>query len=251
MKRIVTIIIAAMSLGSCAAAYGWRSPFRDLPQGINLETAAAAEQKGDIARARDDYAQAVANYQKAARLGTPSSALYTKLGIVQFKLGNRGAARKSFQQAVKIDPRNADALNNIGALYCVDKKYKPALHYLKAALEINELSAPYHVNLGGAWEGLEEIDRAMTEYARALELDPDVFTTSGSGVVAQLRTPEQQARVDYLIAKAYAKRGNLEGALDFLRRASDGRYPQMSDVYVDKEFAALWQDPRLKKIVKP
>ena len=70
-------------------------------------------------------------------------------------------------------------------------------------------------------------------------------------MVAQLRTPEQQARVDFLIAKAYAKRGNLDGSLDYLRRARDGHYPQMADVYTDKEFAALWQDPRLKKIVKP
>jgi len=54
-----------------------------------------------------------------------------------------------------------------------------------------------------------------------------------------------------LIARLYAKRGNLDGALDYLQRAKDGRYPQMADVYSDKEFASLWQDPRLKKIVKP
>jgi tetratricopeptide (TPR) repeat protein len=250
MKRLATII-AYLSLASGAAAYGWRAPFRDLPQGIQLETAAAAEQKGDIARARDDYSTAVANYQRAARIGAPNSELYTKLGIAQFKLGNKSAARKSFLQAVKIDPRNADALNNVGALLCVDKKYKPALHYLKQALEINEASAPYHVNLGEAWVGLGQIDRAMTEYARALELDPDAFASNEGGVAAQLRTPEQEARVDYLIAKAYAKRGNLEGALDYLRRARDGHYPQMADVYTDKEFTALWQDPRLKKLVKP
>ena len=251
MKTYLTVLIAAVSLGSCTAAYGAINPFRELPPGMKLETAAAAEQKGDSARANSDYLMAAVNYQKAARLGAASTGLYTKLGIVQFKLGNRDAARKSFQQAVKIDPRNADALNNIGAILCADRKYKQALHYLKEALEINEQSAPFHVNLGAAWEGLDQIDRAMTEYSRAMELDPDVFTTNGSGVVAQLRTPEQQARVDYLIAKAYAKRGNLDGALDFLRRARDGRYPQMSDVYVDKEFASLWQDPRLHKIVKP
>ncbi len=45
-------------------------------------------------------------------------------------------------------------------------------------------------------------------------------------------------------------RGTCEGALDYLRRAKDGHYPQLADVYVDKEFSALWQDPRLEKIVK-
>lgn len=250
MKRLITII-ASLSLASCAAASSWRAPFRDLPQGIKLETAAAAEQKGDIARARSDYVSAVAYYQRAVRASAPNSSLYTKLGIAQFQLGNRGAARKSFFQAIKIDPRNADAMNNIGAVYCVDKKYKSALQYLKQALEINEENASYHVNLGEAWAGLGQLDRAMTEYGRALELDPDAFSSSAGGVVAQLRTPEQQARIDYLIAKSYAKRGNLEGALDYLRRARDGHYPQISDVYIDKEFASLWRDARLNKIVKP
>ncbi len=174
MPRFGTII-AVLSLASCALAYGWRAPFRDLPQGIKLETAAAAEQKGDIARARNDYLMAVSYYQRAVRAGAPNSELYTKLGIAQFQLGNRGAARKSFLEAVKIDPRNADALNNVGALLCVDKKYKPALHYLKQALEIDEANAAYHVNIGEAWAGLGQIDRAMTEYARALRARSRLF----------------------------------------------------------------------------
>jgi len=102
-----------------------------------------------------------------------------------------------------------------------------------------------------AWAGLEQTDRAMTEYARAMELDPDVFSSNGNGVFAQVRTPEQQARVNYLIAKAYASRGNLDGALDYLRRAKSGHYPRIAGVYSDKEFAALWHDPRLEQIVKP
>jgi tetratricopeptide (TPR) repeat protein len=236
---------------SCAAAYGWRSPFRDLPQGISLDTASAAEQKGDIARARNDYVSAAAYYQRALRAGKPDSQLYNKLGIAQLKLNETSAARKSFQQAIKIDPRNANALNNLGATLCVDKKYKSALRYLKQALEIDEENAAFHVNMGEAWAGLQQIDRAMTEYARAFELDPDIFSSNENGVIAQVRSPEQRARMDYLIAKLYAKKGNLDGALDYLRRAKEGHYPQMSDVYIDKEFAALWQDPRLGKIVKP
>lgn len=250
MKRLATII-TAMSLMSCAAAYGWRAPFRDLPKGITLETAKAAEQKGDAARGRNDWATAAAYYQKALRTGTPDSQIYNKLGIVQLKLNEQGPARKSFQQAIKADPKNAAALNNLGALLCLEKKYKSALGYLKKALEIDEQNAAFHVNMAETWAGLEQIDRAMTEYGRALELDPDIFASGEAGVIAQVKTPEQRARTDYLIAKLYARRGNLDGALDYLQRAKDGRYPQLADVYSDKEFASLWQDPRLKKIVKP
>ena len=98
--------------------------------------------------------------------------------------------------------------------------------------------------------GMNQIDRAMTEYARALELDADILSESTSGVSARVSTPEQRARVNFLIAKAYAKRGNIDGALEYLQRARDGRFPEMARVYKDQEFAMLWTDPRLEKIVK-
>jgi tetratricopeptide (TPR) repeat protein len=250
MKKLLSII-AAMSLLSSAAAFGWRAPMRDLPKGISLETASAAEQKGDIARAHEDFQSAIAYYQRALRVSGADAQLYNKLGIAQLSLKEFGPARKSFQEAIKTDPHDANALNNLGALMCIQKKYKPALSELRQALELDEANASYHVNMAEAWVGLNEIDRAMNEYARAMELDPDVFNLENGGVIAQLRTADQTARTDFLIAKLYARRGNMEGALDYLHRAKEGHYPQMSDVYIDKEFAALWKDPRLQTIVKP
>jgi len=90
----------------------------------------------------------------------------------------------------------------------------------------------------------------MTEYTRALELDADILTSNNEGVIAQVTTPEQRARVNYLIAKAYARRGNVDGALEYLGRAKEGNFAQLASVYNDQDFSALWQDPRLSKIVK-
>jgi tetratricopeptide (TPR) repeat protein len=90
----------------------------------------------------------------------------------------------------------------------------------------------------------------MTEYARALELDADVLSTNPEGVQAQVVTEGQRARVSFMIAKMYMKRGNLDGALEYLRRAKDLHYPDMGKVYKDPDFTALWNDPRLPKIVK-
>lgn len=71
-----------------------------------------------------------------------------------------------------------------------------------------------------------------------------------NGISARVSTPEQRARVDFLIAKAYAKRGNIDGVLEYLKRAKDGKFPEMGRVYKEEEFAVLWTDPRLEKIVK-
>jgi hypothetical protein len=90
----------------------------------------------------------------------------------------------------------------------------------------------------------------MTEYARALEIDADILSSSQDGIIAQIRTPEQQARISYLIAKSYMKRGNIEGALDYLGRAKEQHYADLAKLYEDPDFTALWNDPRLAKIVK-
>ncbi|HUB20629.1 MAG TPA: tetratricopeptide repeat protein [Acidobacteriaceae bacterium] len=209
------------------------------------------ELKGDIARAREQYASAMNWYLLAVR-SNPDSALYVKLGIAEMKLGDMEHARRDFAQAVKRNPANVDALNNLGAVYCLQKKYRPSIRYLKQALALDETKAATHLNLAEAWMGQKQIDRAMTEYARALELDADILnSTDREGVFAQIQTPEQRAMVDFMIAKAYIKRGNVEGALDYLRRAREQHFKDLATVWNDPAFARLWKDPRLAEIVKP
>ena len=244
------ILITALALAAFPSLYA-RGDAVPAPAGdTRLDAAAAAEVKGDVARAREDFRTATAWYQRAARDNRNSSQLYNKLGIVQLKIGEKGTARKSFERALKADPQNASALNNLGAAACLDRKYKNAVKYLKRALALDETMPSAHLNMAEAWLGLKDVDRGMTEYARAIELDPDILDSSRNGVIAQISTPEQRARINYLIAKNYAKRGNIEAALDYLKRARDGRFPDLKRVYADQEFAMLWPDPRLEKIVK-
>lgn len=223
----------------------------DLPKPGNLEDISkTAELKGDLARIHKDYVAAIDYYRTALRTDKTNASLYNKMGIAQLKLGDVGGARKSFSQAVKYNPKNIDSLNNLGAIACLQKKYKPATRYLKQALALDETRAVVHINLAESWFGQGKIEWAMTEYARALELDPDILSPQSDGVIARVSTPEQRARISYLIAKAYAKRGNLDGALDYLQRAKQDHFPELAKVYSDQEFAPLWKDPRLAQIVK-
>jgi tetratricopeptide (TPR) repeat protein len=244
------ILLAATSLAIGAASYSRAESSLDVPRPDALQVSKGLELKGDLERIHNNYLLAISYYNQALRVDPKNAQILNKLGIAELKIGNRGDARKRFKQALKYDPRNLSALNNLGATAYLDKKYKDSVKYLKQALELDESSAAAHLNLAEAWMGLNQIDRAMTEYARALELDADILSESESGVAARVSTPEQRARVNFLIAKAYAKRGNIDGALEYLKRAKDGKFPEMGRVYKDQEFAALWTDPRLEKIVK-
>lgn len=248
MKRLVMILVAT-SLVMLAAPYGRTESIPDKAKLDKSEAAKVAEQNGDLARLHKDNDRAAAYYTAALHISRDSADLHNKLGIVELQLGERGAARKNFAQASKLDPRLVSALNNLGAVALLDKKYKPAVGYFKRALALDETVASTHLNLAEAWMGLSEVDRAMTEYARALELDADVLSNNDGGTVAQVMTPQQHARVLFLIAKSYMKRGNLDGALDYLGRAKESHYHDLAAVYSDPDFAALWKDPRLAKIV--
>jgi tetratricopeptide (TPR) repeat protein len=238
-KLMMTLVAASLLMGMAPRAMA-----------ANMTTADKAEERGDLARARKDFAVAGAYYQAALHVSKQDAGLYNKLGIVQLQQNNRGAARKNFTEAVKLDPQLVSPVNNLGAVALMDRKYKVAVDYFKQALAMDESVAATHLNLAESWMGMGETDHAMTEYARALELDADILTTSDEGVIAQIATPQQRARIAFMIAKAYAKRGNLDGALMSLAKARDLHYYELKQVYSDKDFAPLWDDPRLTKIIK-
>lgn len=250
MKNLVKILMAA-SLLACAAPHGWARSKPQLTQAEKMEQARMDETKGDVARVRQDNYRAVAYYREALRYDRKNASLYNKLGIAELQIHEQRTARKYFGEALKYNPTLIPAINNMGAAFLLDKKYKPALGYFKRALALDQSVAATHVNLAEAWMGLGKIDYAMTEYARALQLDPDVLSSAQGGTLAQVSSPEERARICFLIAKAYIRRGNPDGALDYLGRAKDLHYRDLDKVYSDPDFAPLWKDPRLAKIVKP
>jgi tetratricopeptide (TPR) repeat protein len=239
--------LAAASLMMCMAPYARTESTAKLDKAT---VAHRAEERGDLARARKENEVAVAYYQEAIHASRQNATLYNKLGIVQLQLRERGAARKNFAQAAKLDPELVSPINNLGAVALMDRNYKLAVDYFKQALAKDESVAATHLNLAESWMGMGELDHAMTEYSRALELDADILTTTDEGVIAQIATPQQRARVSYMIAKAYIKRGNVDGALASLAKARDLHYYELKQVYSDKDFTLLWNDPRLAKIVK-
>jgi tetratricopeptide (TPR) repeat protein len=240
-----------MAMAFSAASYARAEPLAaDVARVDKIKIAQAAELKGDLARIHQQFGDAAGFYKEAIRATPADAKLYNKLGISYLQLHDYGPARKAFGQAVKRDPLFANAYNNMGATDCLNKKYGAAIRSLKKALELDETNAPAHLNMAEAWAGLGQMDRAMTEYARALELNADILSGSADGVQVRVSTPEQRGRVDYMIAMAYARRGNVEGALEYLERARLEHFSGLSRVYEEKTFAPLWGDPRLQKIVK-
>lgn len=215
-------------------------------------SASELEKAGDVARSQKDYPMAIRYFQAAAKKDRKNAQLYNKLGLAELKNNDLGSARIDFEKATKLKSKYVEAVNNIGAVEYMRKNYGAAAKYFKKAVALEETRATYHVNLGAAWFSQKKMDRAMAEYTRAMELDPDAFRTDArTGIAAQIASPEERAQYSYLLAKAYAKRGDVEGCLQCLRKAKEDGYRNMTNVYKDEEFSRMRDNPRLREVVPP
>ncbi len=252
MKHILmTIFVVVMVLGMCGTSVALPDP-QQTPVNMDSMRVADLEKAGDLARVTKDYDQAIAYFQAALRKDKKNAVLINKLGLSQLKAGNTAAARVSFEKAWKRNPKYSDAVNNLGAVYFVQHNMGSAARYFKKAVALDETRAAFHVNLGAAWFGQNKLERAMAEYHRALQLDPEALShTSIAGVTAQITSTEDRARYDYMMAKIYARLGNTEECLRCLKKAKEGGYRNLANVYKDEEFTSLRQDQRLAEIAPP
>ncbi len=232
-------------------------------------SATQLEIDGDKLRADKSYLDAL-DYYHAALKKSRSAMLWNKIGITQLQLSRSKDAAKSFERALKLDPKLGEAYNNRGAVYYIvgasqqahaqrhgkgmpggaRKNFQKAIREYQEALRIQEDNASYHNNLGTAYFALKEYPAAISEYTRAIQLDPDVFERrSQTGVAAQLSSPEDRAYFSFVLARMYAKSGQLDRALEYLRKAMEDGYKDIDAVYKDQEFAVLRNDPRFATLM--
>jgi tetratricopeptide (TPR) repeat protein len=160
-------------------------------------------------------------------------------------------AGKQFERAIKANRKFPEAYNNLGVIQYERHKYGPAIKQYKKALAFEPDSASFYSNLGAAYFARKEFEHATQAYAKAVELDPEIFErTSHTGISAQMASPEDRAHYDFVLAKLYAKMGDHDHSLEFLRKSLEEGYKDVKDVYTDPEFASLRKDTRFAELMK-
>ncbi len=226
-------------------------PMRQMQSPPKDASAAELEKQGDELRSKKEYLDAI-DYYKAAQAKAPESAsVANKMGICELMLQRYKEAGKEFEQSIKKDRKLAEAYNNLGVVDYERRKYGAAIKQYKKALEIDPDSASFHSNLGAAYFARKEFEHASQSYAEAVRLDPEIFEhTSHTGIAAQMASPEDRAHYDYVIAKLYAKMGDRDRSLQYLRKAMEDGYKGVNEVYTDPEFAELRKDARFADLMK-
>jgi len=208
------------------------------------------ERRGDELRAEKSYLDALDYYHAALAKNPKNAAAWNKIGISELQMRHYKEARRDFERAVHNDQGLADAINNLGVALYLQKKYGGAIREYKKAIQLQPDSASFYSNLGAVYFSEKDFEKATYAYSQAVRLDPTVFEhTSQSGVSAQTTTLEDRAHFEYVLAKLFAKEGDSDRSLQYLKRAMEEGYKGIDDVYKAPEFERLRSDARFTQLM--
>jgi tetratricopeptide (TPR) repeat protein len=212
-------------------------------------SAAELENQGDDLRAQKRFLDSIDFYQ-AALAKQPTALLWNKEGMSYLMMQRPDKAAKSFDHAIKADKQAPEGYNNRGYVEQTKKKYDKAIKYYLKAAKLRPSDAVFQYNIGSAYFCDHQYAKAAEAYKAAFALDPNIFVrVSRTGVMAQTTSPEDRAAFSFMVAKMYARAGDVDHTLEYLRKAMENGYKHINDVYKDQEFATLRTDKRFEELM--
>lgn len=220
-----------------------------LPVPDKNASAAELEEQGDDLRSQKHYLDSI-DFYEAALAKQPTALLWNKEGMSYLLLQRPEKATKCFDHAIKADKQAPEGYNNRGYIEQMKKKYDKAVKYYLKAAKLRPSDAVFQYNIGSVYFSEHEYAKAAEAYKAAFALDPNIFIrVSRTGVMAQTTSPEDRAAFSFMVAKMYARAGDVDHTLEYLRKAMENGYKHINDVYKDQEFATLRTDKRFEELM--
>jgi tetratricopeptide (TPR) repeat protein len=205
-----------------------------------------AEMKANILMARGEYAAAITAYQQT---DLKSAVVMNSIGMAYHHLYALDEARKAYEAALVINPRFAPASNNLAAVFYGQRNFGEAEHYYKRALKHTSESAVIYANLGTAYFAQAKYKQGIKAYRKAFSIDQQVFAPREAALVEAGASREQRIAMNYFVAATYARVGQHDQALIFLRKAFDEGFRDRKRLMEDKEFATLRATPQFQELL--
>lgn len=127
---------------------------------------------GDLHAERGQSAEAIACWEKCARLEPRHASSHVRLAHTAVERGDFQAAVEIASRALAIHPRMPGIHSELGRALRGLGKPEEALAAFEMAAQIPPPSPVSHHLLGQAYQDLEQFERAKQSYLKALDLDP-------------------------------------------------------------------------------
>lgn len=238
-------LVAVMAAPAAITAHGAApqvSPTLNAPARITL----SPEELGDLALARQQYLQAIEDYDQVPR---KTAVLWNKMGIAYHHLFAFDVARQDYKRALHLRHDYPEALNNLGAVYYAKKNYGKAVKLYRKSLRLDPNAAAVYSNLGVAYFAQDKVAQGIAAIRAAFDLNPNVFSFDSPQLVSSALPAHDRAEQDFCLARLFAQAGNFRQAIDFLRRALDEGFSNQKQLLDDHTLASLRATPEFAELM--
>jgi tetratricopeptide (TPR) repeat protein len=152
-----------------------REALKLLQQAVSLDpnNAQASYYEGCAHQSLKQHEQAIASFQRcAARAGARAALPLYNMGNSYQALSRNEDAKRCFREALKVDPKLADAWVNLGRLFDDGKDHKEALTCYEMALRLQPNDGICLSNRGNTLRALGQDSEALASYEQAMKLLP-------------------------------------------------------------------------------
>ncbi|ARV60416.1 hypothetical protein BZZ01_18850 [Nostocales cyanobacterium HT-58-2] len=136
---------------------------------------------GTVFDEQKKFNEAITAYRKAIELDSRNTHAYRNLGMSLEILGKLDEAIAAYRKAIQFAPNDADAsysYNLLSRAYYLQKNFDQALATYRKALQ-RDPQDPFSYNgLGVTLLSLGRVAEAITEFERAIQLDPNNYTNA-------------------------------------------------------------------------
>jgi tetratricopeptide (TPR) repeat protein len=120
------------------------------------------------------FEQAMQEYRDAQAFNADRAESWTNLGALEVRLGNRERAEADYQRAIRAQPQFIPPYINLADLYRQQDREAEGERVLRRALAIPVDSGDAHYALGLLLIRQKRSDEALREFAKAVELSPEI-----------------------------------------------------------------------------
>lgn len=154
--------------------------------------------------------------------------LWVTAGLVALSLDKQDEASRSFEMALKADPKNIDALYNSALLAMSGGMPDQAIEYFETIASVNPEDADVYNDLAVIWINKSNIDKVKECFARAIKLNPN-YTQARKNAMEFAAEHNQKEWGRELLDQNRALPGLSEETIMDIESWEDKIFPESSD----------------------
>ena len=153
---------------------GRRRMDKDILAQAHYRLAAAYKGKNETSLAEPHFQKSIKIYEKILKEDQKNTDSRYYMAMVYDARGNTSQAEKYLREYIRLEPDEPNAYNYLGYMLVQNGvKLEEALGLIKKAVAKEPKNGAFHDSLGWAYFKLGNLDKAMIELERAIELIPD------------------------------------------------------------------------------